>query len=90
MAIDPHNLPESRAALHQIVLQLLQVAEDKDRLLERVQRQLEQLLRQRYGPKRERLRDLFSRISSHPTTGSMSCFRTPGMPHNQSPSLNRP
>jgi hypothetical protein len=31
-----------------------------------VQRQLEQLLRQRYGPKRERLRDLFSRISSHP------------------------
>jgi hypothetical protein len=66
MAIDPHNLPESRAALHQIVLQLLQVAEDKDRLLERVQRQLEQLLRQRYGPKRERLRDLFSRISSHP------------------------
>jgi hypothetical protein len=35
-------------------------------LLERVQRQLEQLLRQRYGPKRERLRDLFSRVSCHP------------------------
>jgi len=55
MAIDPHNLPEGKAALHQIVLQLLQVVEDKDRLLERVQRQLEQLLRQRYGPKRERI-----------------------------------
>jgi hypothetical protein len=66
MAIDPHNLPEGTAALHQIVLQLLQVVEDKDRLLERLQRQLEQLLRQGYGPKRERLRDLFSRISSHP------------------------
>jgi hypothetical protein len=34
---------------------LLQVVEDKDRLLERVQRQLEQLLRERYGPKRERI-----------------------------------
>jgi len=55
MAIDPHNLPADSAALHQIVLQLLQVVEDKDRLLERVQRQLEQLLRQRYGPKRERI-----------------------------------
>src|SRR5258708_36500414 len=55
MAIDPHNLPEGKAALHQIVLQLLQVVEDKDRLLERVQRQLEQLLRERYGPKRERI-----------------------------------
>ena len=55
MAIDPHNLPADAAALHQIVLQLLQVVEDKDRLLERVQRQLEQLLRQRYGPKRERI-----------------------------------
>jgi transposase len=55
MAIDPHNLPQEADALRQMVLELLQLVEDKDRLLERVQRQLQQLLRQRYGPKRERI-----------------------------------
>jgi transposase len=55
MGIDPHNLPQEATALHQMVLELLQLVEDKDRLLERVQRQLRQLLRQRYGPKRERI-----------------------------------
>ena len=55
MAIDPHNLPQEAAALRQMVLELLQLVKDKDRLLERVQRQLQQLLRQRYGPKRERI-----------------------------------
>jgi transposase len=55
MDIDPNKLPENAAILRQIVLQLLQVVADKDRLLERVQHQLEQLLRQRYGPKRERI-----------------------------------
>ena len=55
MEIDPHNLPEEASLLRQIVLQLLQVVEDKDRLLERVQHQLKQLLRQRYGQKRERI-----------------------------------
>ena len=47
MAIDAHNLPHEAAALRQMVLELLQLVEDKDRLLERVQRQLQQLLRQR-------------------------------------------
>ena len=55
MAIDAHNLPEEAGLLRQIVLQLLGVVEEKDRLLERVQHQLQQLLRQRYGPKRERI-----------------------------------
>jgi len=55
MEIDPHHLPEEAGLLRQIVLQLLQVVEDKDRLLERVQHQLQQLLRQRYGQKRERI-----------------------------------
>ena len=55
MTIDEHNLPEDAAALRQIVLQLLQTVADKDRLLERVQHQLQQLLRQRYGPRRERI-----------------------------------
>lgn len=55
MEIDPHNLPEEASLLRQIVLQLLQVVEDKDRLLERVQHPLKQLLRHRYGQKRERI-----------------------------------
>ena len=55
MEIDPHNLPKEAGILRQIVLQLLGVVEEQDRLLERVQHQLQQLLRQRYGPKRERI-----------------------------------
>jgi hypothetical protein len=55
MEIDPHQLPEESGLLRQMVLQLLQVVEDKDRLLERVQQQLQQLLRHRYGQKRERI-----------------------------------
>jgi len=53
--IDPQQLPEDAALLRQIVLQLLQAVEDKDRLLERLRHQLEQLLRNRYGPRRERV-----------------------------------
>src|SRR6266851_2036116 len=55
MEIDPHNLPSEVNLLQQIVLQLLQAVEDKDQLLARVQHQLAQLLRYRYGQKRERL-----------------------------------
>src|SRR5467141_4278982 len=55
MEIDPHNLPKEAGILRQIVLQLLGVVEEKDRLLERVQHQLQQLLRYRYGQKRERI-----------------------------------
>jgi transposase len=55
MEIDPHNLPSEVHVLQQIVLQLLQTVEDKDQLLARVQHQLAQLLRYRYGQKRERI-----------------------------------
>jgi transposase len=55
MEIDPNHLPEEAGILRQIVLQLLGVVEEKDRLLERVQHQLKQLLRHRYGQKRERV-----------------------------------
>ena len=55
MEIDPHNLPSEVNLLQQIVLQLLQTVEDKDQLLARVQHQLAQLLRYRYGQKRERI-----------------------------------
>lgn len=55
MEIDPHNLPSEVNVLQQIVLQLLQTVEDKDQLLARVQHELAQLLRYRYGQKRERV-----------------------------------
>jgi len=55
MEIDPHNLPSEVNLPHQIVLQLLQAVEDKDQPLARVQHQLAQLLRYRYGQKRERI-----------------------------------
>ena len=53
--VDPHDLPSEVDLLQQIVLQLLQAVEDKDQLLARVQHQLAQLLRYRYGQKRERI-----------------------------------
>ena len=49
MEIDPHHLPSEVNLLQQIVLQLLQAVEDKDQLLARIQHQLAQLLRYRYG-----------------------------------------
>jgi transposase len=57
MEIDPHNLPSEVNLLQQVVLQLLQAVEDKDQLLARVQHQLAQLLRYRYGQKRERINE---------------------------------
>ncbi len=55
MAIDPHNLPKDPAALRQMVVGLLEDLDAKQRELQRVQHMLEQLLRHRYGPKRERV-----------------------------------
>ena len=55
MEIDPQHLPAEVNLLQQIVLQLLQAVEDKDQLVVRLQHQLAQLLRYRYGQKRERI-----------------------------------
>jgi transposase len=62
MAIDPQNPPNDAAALQQMLLRTMaqldatreQLAA-KERELQRVQRWLEQLLRHRYGQKRERV-----------------------------------
>ena len=62
MAIDPHNLPTDVAALQRALLTTLAQLDAtqeqlvaKHRELERVQHWLEQLLRHRYGQKRERV-----------------------------------
>ena len=62
MVIDRHNLPDDAAALQQMLLRTLaqldlteQQLAAKERELQRVQHWLEQLLRHRYGQKRERV-----------------------------------
>ena len=57
MAIDPHQLPEDPGALRQMVMSLLEEVETKDRRLQQLQHWLEQLLRARYGPRRERVNE---------------------------------
>ena len=55
MAIDPKHLPEDPTALRQIVIGLLEEVETKERRLRQLQHWVEQLLRARYGPRRERV-----------------------------------
>jgi transposase len=55
MDIDPDKLPVDAAALRQMVMGLLQELDANRRQLIRVQHLLEQLLRWRYGQKRERV-----------------------------------
>lgn len=55
MAIDPKQLPSDPAALRQMVIGLLEEVETKERRLRQLQHWVEQLLRARYGPRRERV-----------------------------------
>jgi len=55
VAIDPKQLPNDPAALRQMVMSLLEEVETKDRRLRQLQHWVEQLLRARYGPRRERV-----------------------------------
>jgi len=55
MEIDRRRLPEDSAALRQMVMSLLEELDAKERRLRQVRHMLEQLLRWRYGPKRERV-----------------------------------
>ena len=57
MAIDPNQLPKDAAALQQMVKGLLEELETKERRLKQLQHWLEQLLRPRYGPRRERMNE---------------------------------
>jgi transposase len=55
--IDPHRLPEDPALLRQMVTSLVQEVEAKEQRLRQLQHWLEQLLRARYGPRRERVNE---------------------------------
>src|SRR3974390_580945 len=88
MEIDPHHLPAEVNLLQQIVLQLLQAVEDKDQLVARLQHQLAQLLRYRYGKKRERIDEnqlfLFAAQLIAPS------LQTTSMPSGEEPAANSP
>jgi len=57
VAIDPKQLPDDPAALRQMVMSLLEEVATKDRRLRQLQHWVEQLLRARYGPRRERVNE---------------------------------
>jgi len=57
MEIDRHNLPQDPALLRQMVTSLLEEVETKERRLRQLQHWVEQLLRARYGPRRERVNE---------------------------------
>jgi transposase len=53
--IDPNQLPTDPATLRQMVVGLLEERDRQEQRLRQLQHWLEQLLRARYGPKRERV-----------------------------------
>lgn len=55
MDVDPQQLPQDLAACHALIGGLLTELDVRDRTVRQLQHQLEQLLRWRYGPKRERI-----------------------------------
>jgi transposase len=55
--IDPNQLPNDPAALRGMVLGLLEQTAEQQRRLQQLQHWLEQLLRARYGPRRERINE---------------------------------
>ena len=61
MSVDPQRLPGDLASCHALIAELTRELDVRDRRLRQLQHQLEQLLRWRYGQKRERIdeRQLF-------------------------------
>jgi transposase len=57
MEIDPNNLPGDPATLKRMVASLLEDREAGERRIRQLQHLLEQLLRARYGPRRERVNE---------------------------------
>jgi transposase len=57
MEIDPSNLPQDAATLRCLVASLLEDRDTQERRIRQLQHMLEQLLRARYGPRRERVNE---------------------------------
>jgi hypothetical protein len=87
--IDRHHLPEDPRVLQQMVVRLLAERDSQEQRLRQVQHLLEQLLRARYGPRRERVSEhqlfLFAVtiLSARPAT-------PPAPDKSETPSAPRP
>ncbi len=57
MDIDPNNLPQDAAKLRYLVASLLEDRDSQERRIRQLQHMPEQLLRARYGPRRERVNE---------------------------------
>jgi transposase len=57
MEIDPNNLPQDAATLRLLVASLFEDRSAQERRIRQLQHMLEQLLRARYGPRRERVNE---------------------------------
>jgi transposase len=57
MEIDRNNLPQDTSTLQSLVTSLLEDRDTQERRIRQLQHMLEQLLRARYGPRRERLNE---------------------------------
>ena len=57
MDIDPNNLPQDAATLRCLVASMLEDRDTQERRIRQLQHMLEQLLRARYGPRRERVNE---------------------------------
>ena len=92
METDPHNLPNDVAALRQMVIGLLSELDAKDRRLQQVQHWLEQLLRWRYGQKRERVDEnqLFLFAAELVQAGQPAPSGEPGTPPTTASSKPQP
>jgi transposase len=57
MEIDPNNMPQDAATLRCLVASLLEDRNAQERQIRRLRHMVEQLLRSRYGPRRERVNE---------------------------------
>ncbi len=75
MEIDPNNLPQDAATLRSLVTSLLEDRTTQERRIRQLQHMLEQLLRSRYGPRRERLNEnqLFLFAAEILKSGTQEC-----------------
>ena len=55
MTTTPNELPDDLATAHELIRELAQTVHAQEHLIAKLQHQLEQLLRQRYGRKSEKL-----------------------------------
>lgn len=92
MTTDAHNLPGDLAGCHALIAELVRELDVRDRRVRQLQHQLEQLLRWRYGQKRERVDEnqMFFDALAMVSAGAVPAPQTePASPLNKAPAARR-